>query len=69
MIGTLPTQGGEYILSSGGYIDIGLIDTMNDLVVNFIGAVLFSIFGYFYIKGRGKGKFVENFIPKRDADK
>ena len=38
----------------GGYLDIGLIDTMEDLFVNFIGAVVFSIFGYFYVKKRGK---------------
>ncbi len=35
-----------------GYVDIGLIDTMEDLFVNFIGAVVFSLLGYFYAKGR-----------------
>ncbi len=44
------------------YIDLGLIDTMYDLLVNFIGAVVFSIFGYFYIKQRGKGNFLNRFI-------
>lgn len=34
-------------LGVGGYIDIGLIDTMYDLFVNFIGAFVFSIFGIF----------------------
>ncbi|MDO4289480.1 MAG: hypothetical protein Q4C55_09865 [Eubacterium sp.] len=48
----------------GGYIDIGLIDTMEDLFVNFIGAVVFSIFGLFYIKSRGKGTFVKRFMPR-----
>ncbi len=48
----------------GGYIDIGLIDTMNDLFVNFIGAVVFSIFGLIYIKNRGEGTFVKRFMPK-----
>lgn len=52
----------------GGYIDIGLIDTMSDLFVNFIGAVVFSIFGLFYIKGRGKGTFVKRFMPKLKKD-
>ena len=51
-------------LGLGGYLDIGLIDTMEDLFVNFIGAVVFSIFGYFYVKKRGKGRFVKRFIPK-----
>ncbi len=50
-------------LGFGGYLDIGLIDTMKDLIVNFIGAVVFSTFGFFYIKYRGqKNKMVENFI-------
>ena len=42
--------------SLGGYLDIGLIDTMKDLLVNFIGAVVFSIFGYFYTKHEGKSR-------------
>ncbi len=50
-------------LGVGGYLDIGLIDTMKDLFVNFIGAVVFSIIGFFYIKNRGKGKFAKEFIP------
>lgn len=37
-------------LGVGGYLDIGLIDTMEDLIVNFIGALIFSIFGFFYVK-------------------
>ena len=51
-------------LEIGGYLDIGLYDTMKDLFVNFIGAIIFSFIGYFYIKGRGKGKFAKQFIPK-----
>lgn len=47
-----------------GYLDIGLIDTMKDLLVNFLGAVVFSVMGFFYVKYRGKGKLVENFIPR-----
>ena len=43
-------------LGLGGYLDIGLIDTMKDLLVNFIGAVVFSIFGYFYTKHEGKSR-------------
>lgn len=51
----------------GGYLDIGLIDTMMDLFVNFIGAAVFSVIGYFYIKNRGKGKgrFVTGLLPKK----
>ena len=50
-------------LGFGGYLDIGLYDTMADLFVNFIGAVVFSTIGYFYIKHRGKGKLAKAFIP------
>lgn len=50
-------------LEIGGYLDIGLIDTMKDLFVNFIGAIVFSVIGYFYVKQRGRGKFAEQFIP------
>ncbi len=48
----------------GGYLDIGIIDTMQDLFVNFIGAVCFSFIGFLYIKNRDEYKFAENFIPK-----
>lgn len=48
----------------GGYLDIGIIDTMKDLLVNFIGAVVFSTIGYFYIIGRNKGTFAKKFIPQ-----
>lgn len=58
-------------LGVGGYLDIGLIDTMQDLLVNFIGAVVFSVIGYFYVKNRGKGRFAGSLIPRlkaKDAD-
>ena len=58
------TEEGQIPLGLGGYLDIGLLDTMEDLLVNFIGAVTFSIVGYFYVKNRGKGWFAKNFIPK-----
>lgn len=54
-------------LGLGGYLDIGLVDTMKDLIVNFIGAVVFSVIGYFYIKNRGKGTFARRFIPRLKA--
>ena len=50
-------------LGFGGYLDIGLYDTMEDLFVNFLGALSFSIFGFFYIKHRGKGRIASAFIP------
>ncbi len=53
----------------GGYLDIGINDTMKDLLVNFVGAVVFSIIGLLYIEDRDKYKFAKNFIPvmKKDA--
>ena len=50
-------------LGFDGYLDIGLYDTMEDLFVNFIGATVFSVIGYFYLKRRGEGKFAKAFIP------
>ncbi len=58
-------------LGLGGYLDIGLIDTMKDLFVNFLGALVFSVFGYFYVKSRGKNRFAKSLIPqlkKKNAD-
>ena len=56
-------DGTQTALGLGGYLDIGLLDTMEDLFVNFIGALTFSIIGYFYVRSRGQGKFVKRFIP------
>ena len=50
---------------AGSYLDIGLIDTMKDLLVNFIGAAVFSFIGYFYVKNRGKGNIVKRLVPSR----
>lgn len=78
---TLLAEGGEKIhrvrdisqtvvngaeLNINGYLDIGLIDTMKDLIVNFIGAVVFNTVGYFYLLGRGRHTgFIKNFIPTK----
>lgn len=51
-------------LGLGGYLDIGLLDTMKDLFVNFIGALVFSFIGYFYVKKRGEGRIARRFIPR-----
>ena len=56
-------DGTRTALGLGGYLDIGLLDTMEDLFVNFIGALTFSIIGYFYVKSRGENKFAKRFIP------
>ena len=57
-------------LGLGGYLDIGLYDTMEDLFVNFIGAVVFSTFGFFYVKNAREHrsdatqKVVSQFVPR-----
>ena len=56
-------DGTQHKLALGGYLDIGLLDTMKDLFVNLVGAVVFSVFGYFYVKTKGKGKVAKLFIP------
>lgn len=63
-IESLIVNGEDWIAKYGGYIDIGLIDTMKDLQVNFVGAVIFSIVGYFYVKNRGKGRLAAGLIPR-----
>jgi len=51
-------------LGLAGYLDIGLIDTMYDLIVNFIGAIVFSVMGYFYIKHRNAKSLVKGLVPE-----
>lgn len=63
---SIDSDGNEIVTTiEGGYLDIGLIDTMEDLFVNFIGAVIFSIIGFLYIENRDKYKFAENFMPTK----
>lgn len=61
-------NGIELAFISDGYLDIGLYDTMEDLFVNLIGAMAFSILGYHYVFNTNKYKFVKNFIPFKTID-
>lgn len=58
------SEGQQIPLGLGGYLDVGIYDTMKDLFVNFIGAVVFSVIGYLYVKSRGEGRFASRFIPQ-----
>lgn len=49
-----------------GYLDIGLLDTMEDLAVNCVGALAFSFFGVFYLKG--KNKLAMGLVPSIKED-
>lgn len=57
------------LINISGYLDIGLIDTLNDLIVNFIGALTFSVFGYFYTKNHGEDWIAKQFVLKRKEKK
>jgi len=58
------SDGSQQMLGLHGYLDVGLHDTMKDLLVNFIGAVVFSVIGFFYVKEKGRGRFAARFIPR-----
>ncbi len=60
-VNSLVVNGEEWKL--GGYLDIGIVDTMKDLIVNFIGAVVFSIIGIIYLKNRKETGIVASLIP------
>lgn len=55
-------QGNELGRIDGGYLDVGLHDTIKDMWVNLLGAVVFSTMGFLYIHRRDKYTFAENFI-------
>lgn len=57
-----------YVIDSG-YLDIGLNDTMKDLFVNFIGALVFSFFAYIGLKNNKRSSVVKNFVPIKEKRK
>lgn len=52
-------------LGLGGYLDIGLYDTMYDLIVNFIGAAIFSTIAYIYLRNQERVKWIGKIIMRR----
>ena len=64
---TLYDSDNNELVTMSGYLDIGLIDTMEDLIVNFIGAITYSIFGFLYIKNHEKNKIAGKFIIKKQT--
>lgn len=56
----------DEIVKLDGYLDIGLHDTMKDLIVNFVGAFVYSIFGYLYIINKDKYKLAGKFITEKE---
>ncbi len=59
----ITTANGE-IYTVDGYLDIGLLDTMKDLIVDFAGALLFAVIGYFYTRHSNRGRIAKGFIPQ-----
>lgn len=51
-------------LGVDGYLDIGLYDTMEDLFVNFIGALIFSVIGYFDAKTKRGSWLTRQLVPQ-----
>lgn len=54
-------NGEEVVLS--GYLDVGLADTMLDLFINALGALIFCAIGYVHLRGVG-GRLARQFIPR-----
>lgn len=55
-------KNGETVTIDEGFLDIGLMDTMKDILVNTAGAATFCVFGAFYLKGKTKNPFAKNFM-------
>lgn len=55
---------GEVIRIPGGYLDIGIHDSMADLIVNLIGALVFAVIGFAYVKTRDSNSLAARFIPR-----
>ena len=60
----ITTASGETATIAGGYLDIGILDTMKDLLVNLIGAVVFSIIGYTTLKTSKSSKVADSLMIK-----
>ena len=60
------SKDGNVTTIENGYLDIGIGDTMKDLFVNFIGAIVFCTIGFLYIKNREKYQFARNFVPVKE---
>lgn len=52
-----------------GYLDIGINDTMKDLFVNFIGAIVFSVMAFLGLKYNKNNAFINKFIPTKEKRK
>ncbi len=60
----IKTASGEVYTIEGGYLDIGIIDTMKDLLVNFLGAIVFSVIGYTTLKSKKYSAIADSLMVK-----
>lgn len=63
------TDGNLLYTVNDGYLDIGLNDTIEDLFVNFIGAIVFSCFAFFDLKHNRSNSFINRFVPTKGNNK
>ena len=55
-------------LGLGGYLDIGLYDTMEDLFINFLGAAAFSLIGFADARRGEKSLLTRQLVPRVKKD-
>ena len=61
---SIRTASGAVYTIKGGYLDIGILDTMKDLLVNFLGAVAFSVIGYISLKTKKSSAIAESLMVR-----
>ncbi len=65
IVQTVVTTADGTVYTVDGYLDIGLLDTMKDLFVDFAGAFLFAVIGYFYTSGTSsRARIAKQFVPQ-----
>lgn len=66
---TIYDEYGKRIVTFNGYLDVGLHDTMDDLIDTLVGSLLFGVIGYLYLSNRERYRFVEMFFIKEKMNK
>ena len=61
---TIYDKSGKRIVTFNGYLDVGLHDTMDDLIDTMVGALLFGFIGYLYLSNKNRYKVVERILIK-----
>lgn len=65
IVQTVVTTADGTVYTIDGYLDVGIIDTMKDLFIDFAGAFLFAVIGYFYTAGTSpRARIAKQFVPQ-----